>query len=245
MTDRSGPALARLVDARRVLRRRTTAALATLDAKSGAPYASLVTVATAIDATPIMLMSELALHRRNIAADPRVSLLFEDTDPNEDPLARARVSVAGRAEITSDNADRRRFLARHSGAYYADFGDFDFFRVIPEGAHFVAGFGRVHAIAGEELVFGRVAVAELDAAESGILEHMNEDHADAIALYATMLHGAEPGGWRMTALDPEGADLSNGSEELRIDFPDPISTPDEARAVFVALAHQARSRAAD
>ena len=245
MTDRSGPALTRLVDARRILRRRTTAALATLDANSGAPYASLVTVATAIDATPIMLMSELALHRRNISADSRVSLLFEEADGTGDPLARARVSVAGRAELTQDDAIRQRFLARHTGAYYADFGDFDFFRVVPEAAHFVAGFGRVHAIEGEELIFGRDTVAELEAAESGILEHMNEDHADAIALYATMLHGAEPGGWRMIGLDPEGADLSNGSEELRIDFPEPITTPEEARSVFVALAQKARSRAAD
>lgn len=217
------------------------AALATLDADSGAPYASLVTVATAMDGAPLALMSKLAQHWRNIEADSRVSLMFDATEGHDDPLAGPRVSVMGRAHISDKPADMRRFRARHPAAFYADFGDFSCFRIEPERAHLVAGFGRVDWIERGELLLGSALTGTLEDQEPDILQHMNRDHGDAVHLFATMLKGAEPGPWEMTAIDPEGLDLSAAARHLRVDFSEPVSDAQAARSALVGLTRAARA----
>ena len=128
--------------AKRMLRESGEGALATL-VSAGAPYASLVTVATLPDGSPVLLLSKLARHTANIAADSRVSLLLK-ADRAGDPLAGARISISGRIERTENPAAKRRFLACHPSAMgYAEFADFNFFRIEMESAHLVAGFGRI------------------------------------------------------------------------------------------------------
>lgn len=80
-------------------------------------------------------------------------------------------------------------------------------------------------------------------AEEGAVAHMNEDHADAIQLYATNLLGGEDGAWRLSGLDPDGADLMLGDKVLRLAFDEPVTTPDALRNTLVALAGKARSAA--
>src|SRR5476651_2187671 len=97
------------------------------------PYASLVLVAVDHDLSPILLMSDLAEHSKAIAADNRVSLLFDGTGGLEQPLTGPRVSLLGRAAPTDEARLRARFLARHpDAAMYVDFGDFRFYRVALE-----------------------------------------------------------------------------------------------------------------
>lgn len=205
----------------------------------GAPYASLVLVAVDHDATPVLLISQLAEHTRNLKADPRVALLFEETEGLEEPLTGPRVTVIGRAEVTSEARHRERFLARHPGAaMYAGFKDFAFYRVSVERAHLVAGFGRIHWIEGSELL-GRLESA-LAEREAGIVEHMNADHADAVGLYATVLLRQPPGEWRMTGCDPEGADLRCGARTARLDFGQIVTDADGARAELVRLVKKSR-----
>ena len=137
--------------ARRILRRVARAALGTLlrDA-GGAPYVSLVNVATDHDGAPLLLLSDLADHTRNLAADQRASLLLDDTGAREDPLAGERADRAGTARADrASRSHRRRYLARHPvAAMYADFRDFNFYRLAVERAHLVAGFGRIHWLDG-------------------------------------------------------------------------------------------------
>jgi hypothetical protein len=228
--------------ARRIVRVSALAALATLDADTGAPYASLVSVATAMDGAPLALMSRLAQHWRNIEADPRVSLMFDASEGHEDPLAGARVSVMGRASITGNPAEERRFRARHPAAFYADFKDFSCFRIEPDRAHLVAGFGRVHWIERADLLLPPGATAALEADEPDILAHMNRDHADAVHLIATMLLGVEPGAWEMTGIDPEGIDISIPARHLRVDFAAPVSDSAGARRAVAELTREARAR---
>ena len=228
--------------ARRVLRLASHAALATLDAETGAPYASIVSVATAIDGAPIALMSRLAQHWRNIEADPRVSLLFDPGEGDEDPLARARVSVMGRAAITEDACENRRFRARHASAFYAEFADFACLRIEPDRAHLIAGFGLVEWIEGERLVLDAASIGTLGQAEPEIVSHMNRDHGDAVHLYATMLMGAEPAAWALSGLDPEGVDIASPTERLRLDFTTPVSDAQSARAALVDMAREARAK---
>lgn len=229
---------------RRLLRSALKGALATLDRSSGHPYASLVTVATDAAGEPLLLISRLALHTRNLEQDARASLLVDASGEDGDPLAGGRVSVVGRAERIepgADAAERRRFLARHPAAEgYAGFADFSFWRLVVERAHYVGGFGRIVPLAREDVVLDLAGRDRLLAAEDEILAHMNADHADALALYATRLLGAAPGDWRMTGIDPEGLDLVAGGRSLRLDFDAPIAAPAEARIALAALARAAR-----
>jgi heme iron utilization protein len=224
--------------ARRLLRREQRGTLAT--SMCGAPYASLVLVAADLDASPLLLLSDLAQHSRNIAFDPRVSLLFDGTAGYRDPLTGPRLAVIGQARAVEDPGRLARFTTHHpTSAVYSGFADFHLYRVAVERGHLVAGFGRIHWIDGRDLLFTADA-ATLAAAEPEILTHMNEHHNDAIADYARGLLGRAGADWRMTGIDPEGADLQRDGETARLDFPAPVLTPDAARAALVELAQKAR-----
>ncbi|BBK35402.1 pyridoxamine 5'-phosphate oxidase [Allostella sp. ATCC 35155] len=225
-------------DARRLMRAIDRAALATVQRDAaGWPLASLVLVASDAAGRPLLLLSDLADHSRNIAADGRVSLLFDGTVGLDRPLAGQRLSLLGRAAIVEDGAARARYLARHpDAAAYAGFGDFRLYRVEPERAHLVAGFGRIRWIGADRLgpPADPVALAE---AEAGIVAHMNADHCDAVQLYARVAGSREPG-WRMTGVDVEGCDLRFGAAVLRVDFAEPCA---DAGAVRKELVRQVRA----
>jgi len=227
--------------ARRLMRSRRTAALATAQAAEGRPYASLVLTAVDHDAAPILLLSRLAEHTRNLEADPRACLLFDGTDGLDSPLTGARASVLGRAERTAGARLRDRFLARHpDAAAYAGFADFGFFRFEVERAHLVAGFGRIHWAERADVLYAGETDALADR-EADIVAHMNQDHADAVQLYAVKLCGAAGDGWRMTGCDPEGCDLARGPATLRLDFERAVATAEEARVELVRLVKRARA----
>jgi putative heme iron utilization protein len=78
--------------------------------------------------------------------------------------------------------------------------------------------------------------------EEGAVAHMNDDHAEAVRLYATKLLDAEDGPWRLTGLDPEGLDLVLGETPLRLPFPARVTTAAELREVVVGLAQEARAK---
>jgi heme oxygenase (biliverdin-IX-beta and delta-forming) len=223
---------------RRLLRRQQGGTLAT--SMRGAPYASLVLIAADLDASPLLLLSDLAQHSRNIAFDPRISLLIDGTAGYRDPLTGPRLTVIGQARAVADPRRLARFTAHHTtSAVYSGFADFRLYRVVIERGHLVAGFGRIHWIASRDLLFTADAAA-LAAAEPEILRHMNEHHADAIGDYARGLLGRAGADWRMTGIDPEGADLQRDGEAVRLDFAAPVLTPAAARAALAELAQKAR-----
>lgn len=235
--------------ARDLVRGLDRAALASLLPAEGSgdsaswPYASLVLVAVDHDLSPILLLSDLAEHSKAIAGEPRVSLLFDGTHGLDQPLTGPRVTLVGRAGRTGDERLRRRFLARHPDAeMYAGFKDFAFYRVAVERAHLVAGFGKIRWLSIAELRGEAAAADGLAAAEPGIVEHMNEDHADAIQLYAGRLLGRAGDGWRMTGIDAEGIDLRSGGEVARLAFDAPLTAAAQARAILVDLVKRARAK---
>lgn len=228
--------------ARALMRRAFKGSLATIDRASNYPYVSLITLATDPSGAPVFLISKLARHTANLASDDRASVLIDETGALADPLQGARLTLHGRAEPTGDDAVRRRFLARHpEAAVYADFPDFGFWRLKVEGAHFIGGFGRIFDLEPGDLLLPLEGADELVAAEPGIVEHMNEDHADALELYATALGDAGPGAWRMAGIDPEGFDIALDGQARRILFAQPVVTPAEARTELVRLAAEARA----
>lgn len=224
---------------RRVARACRKAALATL--LDGGPYASLVTVALDHDLSPILLLSGLSDHTRNLRADGRASLLLDGTEGHANPQTGPRVTLVGRMEPAEDPRLGRRFVDRHPGAaQYAGFGDFGFWRMAVERAHFVGGFARAVWF---PYPFGlaAAAVAAVAEAEPAILAHMNEDHADALDRMATNLLGLGGDGWRMVSVDPDGCDLMRGEAAGRLAFERPVDGPDGVRSALVDLAAQARS----
>jgi putative heme iron utilization protein len=232
--------------ARSLLRRSRQGALATLMPGSGDPYCSLVNVASHADGSPILLISRLALHTRNILDDSRVSLMLDERAEG-DPLEGARIMLAGRAEEAGGDQMailRRRYLNAHPSAeVFVNFKDFSFFRIRPMAAHLVAGFGRIVDLKPDEFLTDISDAGALLEAEQGAIDHMNADHRDAMNLYATRLLGAEPGDWGCTGCDPDGIDLQAGTTTLRLDFPRRIVTPAALRQVLKELAGQARAAA--
>lgn len=240
---------------RRIVRAADRALLASAQHDTdGWPYPSLVLTAADLDGTPILFISTLADHTRNIAAEARVGLLFSAPCSSDNPLSGPRVSLLGRAVRSEEPRHRARFLARHPGAaLYAGFGDFSLYAVSVERAHLVAGFGRVKWLDRGDLLLPRVPAA-LAEAEDAILGHMNADHADALRLYATVLAGRRAGGgensraggadnWTMTGIDPDGCDLRRSGEMARVDFDHSVENPEDARVTLAGLARQARRSA--
>jgi hypothetical protein len=227
--------------AKKLLREGRSAALATLMPGSGDPYCSLVNVASAADGAPLLLISRLAVHTKNILADRRVSVMIDERKEG-DPLQGARIMLMGTAAATDDPEIRRRYLDRQPEAeMFAGFADFAFYRVALKAAHLVAGFGRIVDLKPTEILTETADAAELVSAEAEILAHMNADHADAVRLYATKLLGAADGAWRCVGCDPEGLELQLDRMALRLPFPQRVRAPGVLRQVLKQMAEQARA----
>lgn len=230
-------------EVRHLLRSSDRAALATrmpaYGPANGWPYGSLVLLAVDQTAAPLLLLSDLAEHTKNINADARVALLVDGTAGLADPLTGARASLLGRAVPCDEAMSRARYVARHPAAeLYAGFRDFHLFRVELSAAHLVAGFGRIDWVQGTDVLDSPEPA--LAAAEGGIVAHMNADHADALDVIAAAA-GLAGQGWRMTGIDPDGFDLRRNGTIGRIEFAVRVTDAESARAELVQLARAARS----
>lgn len=239
-----------LKQARSIVRRCRRAMLASNDARSGGPYGSMIALATTFDGAPVTLISGLARHTKNILRDERVSILCPGSErPGEELLDEPRVSLLGVLRPSTEEEPRRRFLARHPFAsQFADFGDFSFYVMQVDEAHLVSGFGAVRTMPGRDFLLDGDSAAALRDAESGAIEHMNADHADAIALYGRQAaeqagepFPADPSPCQITDIDPQGAGLRCGQWRGRIEFPQAVTSPEALRKALVALAAAARA----
>jgi len=231
-------------EARCLIRAAAAATLAT--SAEGQPFASLVTPASGPDLAPLMLLSSLSEHTRHLRADPRCALMFAGAPSSANPQTAPRVTLTGLAEVVpADEAPalKARWLARHPyAALYADFGDFALWRVRPGGGLLVGGFARAHRLKLAELLPDATSVGALAAAEAEIIAHVNDDHADALAIIATILHGQSPGAWRLVAVDIDGCDLALGDSVLRHPWPAPIADAGGVRVGLIVAARAARSK---
>lgn len=227
-----------------------TGALATLSRKHpGYPFGSVMPYAPDAEGRPLLLISTMAVHTQNLAADPRATLLVTQAGAADDPLAAGRVSLVGEAHVLGDaeaEAARTAYLARHSAArYWADFGDFGFWRLEVTDVYFVGGFAAMGWVnAGEYRAARPDPLADV---ADGIMEHMNRDHADALVLYARHFAGAEAEQATMAAVDRLGFKLRlrQGPRRwsVRIGFPREARTADESRTVLIEMLAEARHRA--
>jgi putative heme iron utilization protein len=197
----------------------------------------------------VFLTSSLTPHTAAMQADSRCSILIGEPGKG-DPLAHARLILSGHsASVRPGTARvqiRSRYLARHPKAeLYADFGDFSFWRLQVQRASFNGGFGKAYRLESADVVLPDSALAQgFAAVQDDVVAHMNDDHAEAVGLYATVLCGGQPGPWRLAGLDPEGLDLVLGDEVRRLWLEKPIADTSAIRSTLVALARQARMSAA-
>jgi heme iron utilization protein len=231
--------------AKTLIRTARYGAIATIEPETGWPTATRVGVSTDFDGAPILLISRLAAHTKALLKDVRCSLLL-GTPGKGDPLAHARVTIACEAreiEPGSDEAKRmaNRYLCHQPKAQlYVGLGDFRFFRLDPKSASLNGGFGKAYALTAAELINANPANAELAMTEPGAVEHMNDDHSEAVGLYAEYFAKAEPGRWRLVGVDAEGMDLVDGDDVRRIWFETELNSSDDMHKTLVRMAGEAR-----
>ena len=215
--------------------------------RAGYPYGSLTPYALSARGAPIILISTLAAHTKNLAADPRACLFVGESPDGDGPANRqaaGRVSLLGRAARVPDaeQADARaRYLARVPDAVdYFKTHDFQLWELAVEEARLIAGFGKIGWVEGR--VITRDPARDPFAGDAaGICSHMNDDHADALATLCRA-RGSDPAGARMTGVDALGFDVEAAGGRLRFDFPRELATADEVRVEIIALLRAARGQ---
>lgn len=228
-------------EARRFARGQRQGVLATLSRRlAGFPFGSVAPFILDHAGRPVILISALAEHTRNIDADPRVSLIVQ---PFAADMQRAgRVTILGKAERLPEK-DRLgpRYLSYlpQAEAYFA-MHDFHFYRIEPVRIRWIGGFGRIHWVEPADWLLAEGALAEQ---EAGILDHMNTDHGQTLRDYCRHEYGVETGCAEMIGIDPDGFDVrvqDCDGRVLRFDFPEPVPDAAAARAALVDLARRCR-----
>ena len=212
---------------------------------AGWPFASVMPYALTEDASPVFLISTMAIHTQNLVADPRASLLVMQSGAGADPLGSPRATLLGNASRIAepDEALRAAYLERHPSArYWIDFTDFAFFRLDVTDVYFVGGFGVMGWVSADD--YRAAAPDPLMQYAAGILEHMNADHADALRGITRHFATLDAEEATMVAVDRLGfvvrARTPEGMKGARIAFPEEVRTREDARRVLVAMTRQAR-----
>lgn len=227
-------------EARQFLSATHSGVLSTISARlEGYPFGSIAPFVLDHDGNPLILISTIAEHTKNIQADARVSLIAFDPGAS-DMQAGARLTVIGKAiPMDKDEALRARYLRYFPQAEgYFDMHDFLFHRIAVEQARFIGGFGKIHWIPGDEL---RAPANRLAAQEAAILDHMNADHAENLSAYCRHVHGIEAAQAIMIGIDTAGFDVRANDNLLRFAFDTPVTDAQEARQALVALAKACRT----
>ena len=238
MSTTAGPTPTPIPDARALLRAARAGTLATNG--DGQPFASLVTPAAAPDGSVLLLSSGLSEHTRHLRDEPRCAVMVAGAPTEANPQTAPRLTVTGLAAPEPDPALKARWVALHPyAAFYAGFGDFQLWRVVPKAGLYIGGFASATRLRQADLAWDPDAVAAVAAAEHSVLSHCNGDHADALDLIAAA-HGAEGPGWRMAACDVDGCDLAREDVVLRIPWPAPVADAGGIRTELVRLTQMAR-----
>lgn len=222
------------------------------------PYCTFVMVAFDYDCSPIILLSDLSEHTKNINKNKTVSIMFCEEQPlsdyfpkfqkkiklnsvisYEDPMSRPRVTVIGDLEKTNHENQRRRFISRHpESKLYSSFADMNVYKLNIKSAHLTGGFAKVKWFEKCELTTN--IIDKFPENEFQILEHMNEHHQESINLYTKKLLKVN-GTWQITGIDSEGFDLRSAHSVIRYVFEKPIKRIQDIKMNFIKLHKKAES----
>ena len=239
--------------ARTIVATGRTAALSTIAADSGGvPFGSLVAHAVDELGRPLLCLSDLAEHSRNLTADPRASVMVTEDptgDRGGDPLASGRVTLLGEVTVL-DGVERaaalQRYRSVHADAFYVEFSDFRLYRLEVTSARFVGGFGRMSWVGAAD--YAGAEPDPLRPHRAGIIEHMNNDHADALVAFCRVLAGRpDTATARMVDVDRYGFSVLAGDnpdgdlKAVRFGFDAATDTPLEVRTAMVELVRRTRA----
>ena len=222
--------------------------LSTLSRKQpGFPFGSVMPYGLDSAGCPIFLISTMAMHTQNLQADPHASLLVTQPDGG-DPLGASRVTLLGNALpiAKKDVAEARElYLARYPNSkHWVDFEDFSFYRMDVVEVYYVGGFGVMGWVSASD--YERAKPDPLADVATGIIQHMNTDHPDALIVLSRVFAGIESQEAAMTSVDRLGFHVrlrtQDGMRGARIAFSREVATPAEARTVLVEMVAQARQR---
>ncbi len=237
-------------EARTLVAGTTQGVIASLS-EDGAPWGSVVTFGARQDGAPVVLVSLMAEHTRNLLADPRASLVVAEPPNDANPLDRGRVTLAGRVVEPADEAraDARvaHLAAVPSASLYVDFGDFRLFVLEVERVRWVGGYGRMDTV--DARAFAEAEPDPVAPTAAGAVAHLNADHSDALLEIALAFTGfTDAVAARCTGADRYGVDLRvetpRGAADTRVGFGDTVISAGGLRAASVALVRRARERSA-
>jgi heme iron utilization protein len=234
-------------EAKQFLRSTRSGVLSSFSAKfDGYPFGSVMPFVLGHDCQPIVLISTIAEHTKNIIANPKVSLLvFAGA---EDLHANGRLTLIGEAEqLDKNDADVMARYCRYfpESTGYLAMHDFQFYRINITQARYIAGFGKMSWMAGDEIVDVNQSINTIAKLETSMIEHMNADHADSMMQYCAYFYSIYPQAVDLIGIDSEGFDVEAVIEDiiqvLRFQFESPIFDAHSARMAFVALSKTARA----
>lgn len=226
-------------EARRFVRSQQSGVLSTLSRRvEGFPFGSVAPFVLDHAGCPVILISTLAEHTKNLDADPRCSLIVQPYSPDMQVVGRATV-IGQATRLTDKDALGPRYLRYHpqAEAYFA-MHDFSFYRIEPVRVRWIGGFGKIHWVEPGDYLLGACPLAEQ---ETDILAHMNTDHGHNLTDYCRHVHGVETQSAEMIGIDPDGFDVRADSKVLRFDFPSRVTDAQQARSALVELAQLAKT----
>jgi heme oxygenase (biliverdin-IX-beta and delta-forming) len=223
--------------ARMLLKRQSVGVLSTHSVDvEGYPFGSIAPYVLNYDGEPTMLISDIAQHTRNIKRNNKVSLTIFDQCA-DDPQASSRLTWIGNAESVdpSDTKIRHRYLRYFPSAEsYFETHDFSLYCIRLRRARFIGGFGEIYWFEPDAMLLKN----PFRETESGIVEHMNRDHKEALFHYCNLLNVTTADTVAMIGIDSEGFDMLADNRKLRMDFDTSISSVEAARATLVKLARR-------
>ncbi|OAI93371.1 HugZ family protein [Pseudomonas putida] len=202
----------------------------------GFPFGSVVPYCLDAEGNPLILISRIAQHTHNLQKDPKCSLLVGERGA-EDVQAVGRLTVLAearkleRAEAIEAAAERYYRYFPESRNYHSAH-DFDFWVLQPVRHRYIGGFGAIHWI--DQLTLANPFAGKV---EAGMVEHMNSDHAKAIAHYVALSGLPDSVPVQLAGIDSEGMHLRIGQALYWLAFPEPCNTPTQVREALVLLAH--------
>ncbi len=227
----------RATEARRLLRRFRTGVAGTRSVRfEEYPYTAALPFCTDQQGRIVVFISHLSEHTKGFARDAHVSFTVSPANPDFRP--EARLTVLGKINASDDDAVAARYLRFFpDNRRFLEIGGFRFYTIEPDHVRLIAGFGSAHWIKGRAALAEKYPLAD---AELDILDHMNNDHRDALIQYCRHVHGIETTSAEMAGIDCDGFDVSTNNRLYRFDFDPVVRTANDARAALVELSKSAR-----
>ena len=217
-------------------------------------YSTYTLTAFDFDVSPIVLLSDLSEHTKNIKSKKLCSLMICEEqkmykffpkfkNPKsfnidyEDPMSRPRVTLIGELSVTNKKEHKERFLSRHPASkFYSNFKDMNFYIMKIKSAHLVGGFAHVKWFQKNDIICKKFS--NFADSEQSIINHMNESHQDSVNSYVNKLipnMSNSKKGWKITGIDPDGFDLRKKDKITRFCFEKEVNDAKKLRGTFVHL----------